>query len=92
MGYKNLKTYFQSVLWTDESCGALDGPDDWSRGQFQKGANPRLRYKRQHGGEGLIILAGIIGNQVVGPFLVPESLKMNSASDCLYLKKHLLPC
>ena len=81
------KKDFQTVLWTDEIRTTLDGPDNW----LQKGVNPRLRYKHKQGGGGLIISAGIIGNQVFGPFLVPEGLKINSANYCSFLKDDLLP-
>ena len=71
---KYLKIDFQSVLWTDESRATLDGPDGWCRGWLMKGANPRLRHKRQQGVRGVMIWAGIIGDKIVGPFLVPEGV------------------
>ena len=74
---KYSKAQFQTVLWTDEARAMLDGPDGWSKGCFQEGANPRLRFKRQQGGGGIMIQAGIISNQAVGPFLVHDGLKMN---------------
>ena len=40
---------------------------------------------------GLMIWAEIIENQVVGPFLVPEYLKINSANYSSFLKENLLP-
>ena len=91
MGYKISQTNFQTVLWTDEAWATLDGPDGWSKGWLQKVANPLLRYKRQQGGGGVMIWAGVIGNQVVGPFLVPDGLKMNSANYCSFLEANFLP-
>ena len=88
---KYLKTDFQSVLWTDEARATLDGPDGWCKGWLLKGARPRLRYRRQQGGGGVMIWAGIIGSNIVGPFLVPEGVKMNSVNYCSFLEENLLP-
>ena len=85
------KTDFQTVLWADEArLLDLNGADGWSKGWVQKGSNLRLRYKRQQGGGGIMIWAGIIGNQVVGPFLVPDGLKMNSGNYCSFLEANFL--
>ena len=88
---KYLKTDFQTVIWTDEARATLDGPDGWRRGWLQKNTNPRLRYKRQQGGGGMMIWAGIIGDEIVGPFLVPDGLKMNSGNYCAFLEENLMP-
>ena len=52
---KYLKTDFRNVLWTDETRATLDGPDGWTKGWLLKGASPRLWYKRQQGGGGVMI-------------------------------------
>ena len=87
---KYLKTDFQTVIWTDEARATLDGPDGWRRGWLQKNTSPRLRYKRQQGGGGVMIWAGIIGDKIVGPFLVPDRLKMNSGNYCAFLEENLV--
>ena len=42
-------------------------------------------------GGGVMIWAGIIGNEIVGPFLVPDGLKMNLANYCSFLDKNFMP-
>ena len=88
---QHMKTNFQLVLWTDESRATLDGPDGWKRGWLINGGTPRLRFMRQQGGGGVMFWAGIIGETLVGPFLVPDGLKMNSANYCQFLNDNLLP-
>ena len=38
-----------------------------------------------------MIWAGIIGDEIVGPFLVPDELKMNSGNYCALLEENLMP-
>ena len=38
-----------------------------------------------------MIWAGIIGNEIVGPFLIPDRLKMNSANYCTFLDENFMP-
>ena len=52
---------------------------------------PRLRFMRQQGGGGVMFSAGIIEETLVGPFLVPDGLKMNSANYCNFLNDNLFP-
>ncbi|KAF4698363.1 hypothetical protein FOZ63_028794, partial [Perkinsus olseni] len=74
----NMKTDFSKVLWTDESRATLDGPDGWARGWIMDGTACPSRSKRQQGGGGVMIWAGIIGGKVVGPVRVQQGVKMNS--------------
>ena len=37
-----------------------------------------------------MIWAGIIGDKIVGQFLVPEGVKMNSVNYCSFLEENLL--
>ena len=37
-----------------------------------------------------MIWDGIIGDEIVGPFLVPDGLKMNSGNCCAFLKKNFM--
>ena len=87
---KYLKTNFQNVLWTDEARATLDGPDGWAKGWLIKGNSLRLRFRRQQGG-GVMIWAGIIGSEIVGPFLVPDCVKMNFVNYCKFMEANLLP-
>ena len=83
---ENLKTDFSKVIFTDESRVTLDGPDGWSKGWVlcDKEAPPRLR--RQQGGGGIMIWAGIVDDKVIGPFKVDEGVKLNSDNYCALLE------
>ena len=87
---KYLKTYFHNVLWIDETRATLDGPDGWTKGWLLKGTSPRIQYKRQRGGRRVMIWAGIFGSDIIGPFLVPDGVKMNSVNYCSFLEDNLL--
>uniref|UniRef100_A0AAR2KR07 Uncharacterized protein n=1 Tax=Pygocentrus nattereri TaxID=42514 RepID=A0AAR2KR07_PYGNA len=72
-----MKTNFQTVLFTNECCATLDGPDGWSSGWLVDGHQP-TRLQCQQGGGGVMFWAGIMGRELVGPFRVPEGVKMTS--------------
>ena len=80
-----LKTDFHNVLWTDETRATLDGPNGWTKGWLLKGFNPRLRYKRQQVGGGVMVWAGIFGSDIVGPFLVPGGVNYCSIREDNFL-------
>ena len=63
-----LKQDFNFVLFTDEILATLDGLDGWSCGWVAHGRAAPTRFKRQQGGNGVMIWAGIIGDKLVGPF------------------------
>lgn len=88
---KYLKADFSKVLWTDEMRATLDGPDGWARGWVLDGREVPVRIKRQQGGGGVMIWAGIIKNELIGPFRVQDGVKMNSQAYCNFLDEHLLP-
>lgn len=68
------------------------GPEDgWSRGWLAYGAQRPTRLRRQQGGGGVMFWAGIIGNEMVGPFRVPEGVKMNAATYANFLKQNFVP-
>ena len=77
---KYLKTDFPSAIWNDKIWPTVYGPDDWSQVRLEMGGYLRLRnYSEQEGLVAIIIWAIIIvGNQVVWPVPVPESLKLYS--------------
>lgn len=56
------------VLWTDKMRVILDGPDGWARGWISNRHRAPLRIKHQQGGGGVLVLAGIIKDELVGPF------------------------
>ena len=49
------------------------------------------RLRRQQGGGGVMFWAGILGKDLVGPFRVPEGVKMTSAKYVEFLTDHFLP-
>ena len=65
---------------------ALDGPDGWAGGWISNGHRAPLRLRRQQGGGGVLVWAGIIKNELVGPFRVEHGLKINSHTYCQFLK------
>lgn len=83
---KYLKTDFSKVLWTDEMRVTLDGPDGWARGWISNGHRAPLRLRRQQGGGGVLVWAGIIKDELVGPFRVEDGLKLNSQTYCQFLE------
>lgn len=88
---KYMKTNFQTVLFTDECRATLDGPDGWSSGWLVDGHPVPTRLRHQQGGGGVMFWAGIMGRELVGPFRVPESVKMTSAKYVEFLTDHFLP-
>ena len=80
-----MKTNFENVLFTDESRATLDGPDGWMIAWLLNGATPQSKIRQQQGGRGVMIWAGIINNQIVDPFRVPNVVKICAKSyvDCL---------
>jgi hypothetical protein len=88
---KYMKTDMKFVLFTDESRASLDGPDGWAKGWVFNGDNCPNRIRRQQGGGGVKIWGGVIENAIIGPFRVPEGLKLSSATYCPFLKNSLEP-
>ena len=86
-----LKQDFNLVLFTEKIQATLDGPDGWSREWVAHGRAAPTRFKRQQGGDGAIIWAGSIGNELVGPFKVQDSVKIDSAEYTQFLEKNLMP-
>ena len=73
-----VKTDFETVLFTDERRATLDGPDGWCRSWLVSACSKPSRVRRQQGGDdGVMLWAWINGNELVGPFRVPDGVKMN---------------
>ena len=86
-----MKTNFENVLFTDESRVTLDGPGGWMSGWLLNGTMPQSKIRRQQGDGGVMIWAGIINNQIVGPSRVPDGDTMCAKSYVDFLKKNFLP-
>ena len=82
-----MKTNFKNVLFTDKSWATLDGPDGWMSGWLLNGTMPQGKIRWQQDGGGVMIWAGIINNQIVGPFRVPDGVTMCAKSYVDFLKK-----
>merc|ERR1711991_36476 len=52
-------------------------------------SNPQVRIKRQQKRGEVMIWAGIIGNDLLGPFLIKKGVKINSQSYCALLKNSI---
>lgn len=51
------------VISTDETRATLDGSDGWTDGRVHEGEQRHLRFKQHQRGRGVMIWAGIIGDQ-----------------------------
>ena len=60
-------------------------------GWLLHGITPQSKIRRQQGGGGVMIWAGIINNHIVGPFRVPDGVKMCAESYVDFLKKNFPP-
>ena len=86
-----LKMDFSKVIFTDEARATLDGPDGWASGWVRNEDEAQTRIRRQQGGGGVMIWAGIISDQLVGPVRVPEGVKVNSEAYCDLLEDAFMP-
>ena len=86
-----MKTYFENVLFTDESRATLECPDGWMSGWPLHGTTPQSKIRREKRGGSVMIWVEIINNQIVGPFRVPDGVKMCAESYVDFLKKNFLP-
>ena len=85
-----MKCNFDDVLFTDECRASLDGPDAFGRGWLVDGGIRPRSFKRQQGGGGIMVWAGIINSGLVGPFFVEEGVKMNSKNYVEFLQAHFM--
>ena len=66
----------------------IGGPVD---GCTYNGRQSLYRIRHQQGVGGVMIWAGIIGNEVIGPFKVEEGVKLNSVNYCAFLAQNFKP-
>ena len=62
----------------------LMAPDGWMSGWLLNSTKPQSRIRRQQGGGGVVIWAGIMND-------VPDGVNMNAKSYVEFLKKNFLP-
>ena len=75
---KYMKQDFDEVMFTDECRATLDGPGGFSRGWVLNKLDIPVRVRRQQGGGGVIFWAAILGSKLIGPFKVPDRVKMTA--------------
>lgn len=85
-----MKQNMKCVLFTDETRGTLDGPDGWSNEWVGFESKLHHRFRRHHGGGSVMLWAGIVNNEVLGPILVREWVKINSSNYCALLEEFLV--
>ena len=88
---KYMKQYLDKVRFTDECRATLDGPDGFSRGWALNKLYITVRLRRQQGGEGVMFWAAILGSELIGPFKVPDGVKMAAFTYTEFLEENLIP-
>lgn len=90
---KNFKADLSKVIFSYESCARLDGPHGW----IIDDTKVPVRLKRQQGGGRVTFWAGIVGDSLMGPFRVPDGVKMETAFPGIalrpgHLSRNPCPC
>ena len=68
-----------------------NGPNGWSKGWVGNDRHRPLKLRRQPGGGGVVLLAGIIGSELVGPWRVLEGVKLTAETYINFLKNNFAP-
>lgn len=84
---KYMKTNLQTVLFTDECRATLEGPDGWSGRCLVDSHHVPTRLR----GGRVMFWARIMGKELVGPYRVPEGMKMTSERYVEFLTDHFIP-
>ncbi|XP_029641898.1 uncharacterized protein LOC115216572 [Octopus sinensis] len=87
----NMKVDFSKVLITDETRAALDGSDGRIKGWVVNGRDRHQHLRRQQRGGGIMIWADIIGDILVGPWKVPDRVKMTADAYIIFPREHIEP-
>ena len=69
----------------------VSNDDDWSREWLVEGRRIPLRYRRQQEGGGVMFWAAVVGDTLVGPFRVPEGVKLTSQAYTQFLDQNFFP-
>ena len=64
----------------------LDGAGGWACCWIGNGHRAPLRLRCQQGGGGVLVWAGILKDELVGPFRVEDGLQINSQTYCQFLE------
>ena len=87
---KTMKNDILCIIFTDECRATLDGPDGWSKGWLANDQPMSTRLKRIQGGGGVMFWSGIVGDKLIGPFKVPERVKITSKKYILSFSRRTL--
>ena len=68
---------YETVIFTGKCHATLDGPDGRGQAWVRTGMPIPIRMWSQQGGEGVMFWAGIVNDTLVGPFTVPEGIKIS---------------
>ena len=86
-----MKQGFDKIMFTDEYRATLDGPDGFLRGLVLNKLDIPVRLRQQQGGGGVMFLAASLGSKLIGPFKVPDGVKMIAFTYTEFLKQNLVP-
>ena len=86
-----MKQDMMYVIITDENRATLDSTDGWSKGWVEFEGKLHHPFRRHQGGVGVMLWAWILDNELVGPIMVREGVKINSANYCALLDECLVP-
>ena len=82
----NLKVNFENAIFTDECRATLDGSDGRSRGCYDAQFPSPQGLRHQQGGGGIMFWAGIMKNEIVGPFRVKDGVKIPAETYTTFLR------
>ena len=82
---------FETDIFTDECRETLAELDKWSHGRLREGVTKPNHQRRQQGGGGVMFWSGIVDNTLIGPFKVPEGVKITSEAYINFLTKYFTP-
>ena len=82
---------FETDIFTDECRETLAELDKWSHGRLREGVTKPNHQRRQQGGGGVMFWSGIVDNTIIGPFKVPEGVKITSEAYINFLTKYFIP-
>ena len=80
-----------AILFTDETRASWDGPDNWIKGWVLNNEKRPIITRRQKQGGGIMIWAGIMDDTILGPFRVPDGVKLTAKTYTKFLRENLLP-
>ena len=79
-------TNMKTVPFTEELRASPNYPDGLTKGWVFNSDNWAMRIRRQQSSSVVMIWGRIIENKLIGPFRVPEELKLSADSYCSFLK------